>query len=102
MRDEAGELDTLQPAVTRVPEIDAVHTASTSKQVIGGIIRGQLHHRGLIITDDFSMGPIFYGSGGIEQATVNALAAGFDYILISYDKDLYYRAANAAIQTAKL
>ncbi len=40
-----------------------------------------------------------YGSeDGLEKAAVEAVNAGVDLILISYDKDLYYKAMRALLK----
>lgn len=76
----------------RVPALDDTAPASLSRAVVSGLIRGRWHHDGVLITDDFSMGPIAGRAGGVGLAARQALNAGVDLILISYDGELYYEA----------
>jgi beta-N-acetylhexosaminidase len=76
--------------------IDNENPASISQPVIG-LLRRELANDGLLITDDFSMLAIARGPGGLTGATVAALNAGIDLILISYDFDQYYPAMYALL-----
>lgn len=82
-------------------EVDAKHPVSFSKSVVTGIIRKAWNHEGILITDDFSMQPVFGSEDGLKRATVKALNAGVDLILISFDKDLYYTAMSGLLNAAK-
>lgn len=77
--------------------IDSVHPVSTSRLVVDILLRKEWHYDGLLITDDFSMGAITQREGGIGAATIDALNAGVDLILISYDPDQYYPAMYALL-----
>ena len=50
------------------------------------------------MTDDFSMAAAYASRGGLAAASVSALNAGVDLILIAYDPDLYYPAMYALLQ----
>jgi len=76
----------------RLRAIDAHLPASISKAVVTGLIRETWGHDGIIVTDDFTMGPIAGRSGGIRKSSELALNAGVDLILISYDGELYFDA----------
>ncbi|HBB34007.1 MAG TPA: glycosyl hydrolase family 3 [Cyanobacteria bacterium UBA8803] len=82
----------------KLTAIDAHTPVSFSQPVITGIIRQQWQHNGILITDDFSMEAVHGSPDRIEKATVKALNAGVDLILISYDKDLYYPAIAALLK----
>jgi beta-N-acetylhexosaminidase len=69
--------------------IDPGRPASHSKAVIDGIIRGQWHYNGVIITDDLVMGAI-YGHD-VCTAVVEALNAGVDLLLVAFDGTQFYR-----------
>ncbi len=58
--------------------IDPDQPATTSKTVIGDIIRGRIGFDGLLMTDDLSMKAL---SGGFAERARDALAAGCDVIL---------------------
>lgn len=76
----------------RVSALDHDLPASISPAIVRGLVRGAWGHQGVVITDDFTMGPIQGRPGGVGPAAVQALKAGVDLILISYDPDLYYEA----------
>lgn len=60
--------------VTRLP-------ASLSAAVIGGMLRGQLGFRGLVVTDSLSAGAVQSAVGSLPSAAVAALRAGADLLL---------------------
>ncbi|MDP5240543.1 glycoside hydrolase family 3 N-terminal domain-containing protein [Uliginosibacterium sp. 31-16] len=66
-----------------VRDIDPAHPATLSPAVIGGVIRNGWQHRGPLITDDMTMGAVF--NRGLCDSSHRALAAGMDYLLVSYD-----------------
>lgn len=68
----------------RVAALDKDTPASLSKPIINTLIRGSWAYDGLLITDDFSMGAITRGKGGISSAVVATLNAGSDIVLVSY------------------
>ena len=71
-------------------DVDPEHPVSFSDAVVNGILRQKWQHDGILITDDFSMGAVFNSRDGVTKATIKALNAGVDLILISFDGDLYY------------
>ncbi|MEM7016829.1 MAG: glycoside hydrolase family 3 N-terminal domain-containing protein [Pseudomonadota bacterium] len=73
-----------------LPEIDPHYPASYSKPIISGLIRNQWQHDGILISDDFSMAPIYYSEAGIGGVAIKAMNAGLDLILIAYDERQYY------------
>lgn len=68
----------------RVAALDKDTPASLSKPIIDTLIRKSWAYDGLLITDDFSMGAITRGKGGISKAVVSTLNAGSDIVLVSY------------------
>lgn len=78
--------------------IDPMHPVSTSRKVIDDLLRNEWRHEGVLITDDFSMAVITHRQGGIGAATVDALNAGVDLILISFDPEQYYPAMYALLE----
>jgi beta-N-acetylhexosaminidase len=82
----------------RLAAIDRDRPASFSKPVVSGLLRGQWQHDGVLVTDDFSMEAAYGADGGIAGASVAALNAGVDLILVSYDPDQFYPAMYAALQ----
>jgi beta-N-acetylhexosaminidase len=73
----------------RVTALDPDFPASGSSKV-ARLLREQMKLRGPLVTDDFSMAPIFYGPGGIDRAARRSMDAGVDLILISYDAEAVY------------
>ena len=73
-----------------LPALDAGHAASHSAIIIGDLLRRQWGFKGLLITDDLNMGAV-YGQG-IGRITREAIAAGVDLVLISYDPRQVHRA----------
>lgn len=78
-----------------VGEIDPVRPASLSPKVIDGLLRKDWGFDGLIVTDDLNMGAVY--RLGIGKAAVDALVAGADLVLVSYDPDQYFRAMSMAM-----
>lgn len=85
----------------RVPDLDAQRPASFSPKVIGGLLRTQWGFDGVLITDDFSMGAVYYSRHGIAGATLEALNAGVDLVLLSYDTDQYFPIMYRLLQAAR-
>lgn len=68
--------------------VDAKRPASRSAKVIGGIVRERWGHNGVLVTDDLTMGAIV--RQGLCSAGVDAINAGIDLLLVSYDAEQYY------------
>ncbi|HEY7223319.1 MAG TPA: glycoside hydrolase family 3 N-terminal domain-containing protein [Micromonosporaceae bacterium] len=66
-----------------VPGLSDTTPASLSPDVIMGVLRGQLHFDGLVITDSLSATAIQSAGYDVPHATVAALAAGADMILFT-------------------
>ena len=71
---------------------------SFSQPVVAGLIRGTWQHDGILVTDDFCMFAVTKSRDGIGGASVAALNAGVDLILVSYDADQYYPVMHALLQ----
>lgn len=66
--------------------------ASLSPAVVNGLLRGDLGHQGVVITDDLEMGAVTDAGGGSielfdEAVGIRALLAGSDWILICHRKE---------------
>lgn len=81
---------------TIVDAVDDQLPASMSTPVVDGLLRGEWGFDGVLVTDDLSMFPISLGPG-VGEASVQALSAGVDLLLISYDPDLYYEAVDVLL-----
>ncbi|MEW6532981.1 MAG: glycoside hydrolase family 3 N-terminal domain-containing protein [Thermodesulfobacteriota bacterium] len=82
----------------RLTEVDPERPVSASPSVVAGMIRGDWKHDGVLITDNFSMIAVYRSAAGIEKASIDALNAGVDLLLISYDPDQYYRVMYALLK----
>lgn len=79
-----------------VDAVDPERPASHSRKVLDGLIRGQWHYQGVIITDDLVMGAI-YGRD-LCKAVVEALNGGADLLLVAYDGTQFHRVFACARQ----
>jgi beta-N-acetylhexosaminidase len=82
----------------RLTAVDPDRPASFSRAVVGDLIRRQWQHEGVLITDDFCMGAVTDSRAGVGQAAVEALNAGVDLILVSYDPAQYYPVMHALLR----
>lgn len=76
--------------------IDPQRAASHSAAVVDGLLRTEWNYEGVLITDDLNMGAVY--DLGIGRVAAEALAAGVDLILVSYDPRQVYRAIYGAAQ----
>lgn len=82
-----------------LPSLDSVYPVSLSRQVVQGIIRQAWRHDGLLITDDLTMRAAQkHGQCG---ATLAALNAGVDLLLLAYEYDQFYGAMQCAVDALK-
>jgi len=74
--------------------------ASISKFWITEVLRGRIHYKGLVISDDMEMGGILT-QRSIEDAAIEAIAAGTDLLEICKDPALILRAYEALLSEAE-
>lgn len=79
-----NNVDGIMIAHILLPKIDSKYPATLSKAVISDILRGQLGFKGIVITDDMTMGAIAKNYK-IGAAAVSSIKAGSDIILIAHD-----------------
>jgi beta-N-acetylhexosaminidase len=82
-----------------VERVDKEYLASSSKTLVS-LVRKR-GYRGLLVTDDMCMTPVWKTGGGFRQNVVRSLAAGVDLILISADPRQVYPALDALLNAAK-
>ena len=82
----------------KLSSIDADNPASASNLVVSELLRDEWDYDGIIITDDLDMGAINRRAGGIGKASVDALRAGVDIILLTADGDLVYQVLYALLK----
>jgi beta-N-acetylhexosaminidase len=85
----------------RLTAVDAARPVSFSPPVVRGLLRTDWGYDGLLMTDDFSMGAVTYSPEGIGGGSVEALNAGVDLILVSYDPDQFYLVMYALISAVR-
>ena len=76
--------------------VDADNPASLSAKVVQGIVRNSWGHNGVLVTDDMAMAPVV--RHGMCAAGVDAINAGIDLLLVSYDTDQYYTIMHCLMQ----
>ena len=79
--------------------VDPERPASHSPKVIDGIIRRRWGFGGVIVTDDLTMPTVLHH--GFCTAVVEALDAGADLLLLSFDGQQYYRAMDCALDALR-
>lgn len=77
----AQEVATVMTAHVLYPSLDEDRPATLSHQILTGMLRQELGFEGLIISDDMEMAAISDGYS-MEDATVQAVAAGCDMVLL--------------------
>jgi len=82
----------------KLSAIDEDNPASASNLVVAELLRDEWDYDGIIITDDLDMGAINRRAGGISKASVDALRAGVDIILLTADGDLVYQVLYALLK----
>ena len=80
----AADVAMVMTAHVLYPALDEDRPATLSRLIVDDILRRELGHQGLIVTDDLDMGAIT-GSQTVEQAAVRALDAGCDTLLVCGD-----------------
>ena len=87
----------------RLAALDPDRPASHSKKVVNDLLRKQWGFDGLVITDDLAMSAVY--QHGICTAVVDALNAGVDVLLVSFDGQQFYRifaCAEAGLRGGKI
>lgn len=82
----------------RLSAVDRERPVSFSRAVVHDLMRTEWGHGGVLITDDFNMGAVYGSPQGMAGGSIEALNAGVDLILISYDVDQFYGVMHALIQ----
>ncbi len=77
-----------------LPEVDPDHPASFSRTLVQQVIRGDWRFDGVLISDDMTMAAAY--DRGLCDATVGALNAGVDLVLLAFDYEKYYDAIHCA------
>lgn len=99
------EADVVMVAHLLMSKIDPQTPASFSKPVINGLLREQLGFKGVVITDDMTMGAVGTGKIGIGEAAVRSVLAGTNIVLVGHDYDqeeAVVKALNEAVRSKRI
>ncbi|WP_030267898.1 glycoside hydrolase family 3 protein [Streptomyces sp. NRRL B-24484] len=77
----AAGVKSIMTAHILFPAYDADLPATMSREILTGLLRGELGYTGLIVTDGIEMGAIS-GTHGVAAGAVKAVAAGADTICV--------------------
>ena len=84
-----------------IPALDGEHPATLSPRIVDQLLKRELGYDGLVLSDDLEMQAIS-GRYGIPEATVAAVAAGCDAVLMcGADQDVQARAIEAVIRAVE-
>ena len=89
----AADVASIMTAHILIPALDEERPATLSPLIVDGLLKRQLGYQGLVVSDDLEMKAIS-GRYGQSEATVRAIAAGCDAVLMC--------AADPAAQAAAL
>ena len=88
----AAGLPLLMTAHVRYPALDSEHSATLSPAILRTLLRDQLGFRGVVLTDDLTMGAV-RATSSVPEAAIAALRAGADWLLVCHDLDEAHRVA---------
>jgi beta-N-acetylhexosaminidase len=77
------DVATLMTAHVLAPALDERHIATFSRTVITGLLKQTLGFRGVVVSDDLGMKAVS-STTALPQATVEAIAAGCDVVLMCH------------------
>ncbi|HEU5023132.1 MAG TPA: glycoside hydrolase family 3 N-terminal domain-containing protein, partial [Bryobacteraceae bacterium] len=98
----ASGVDAIMSAHIAVPAIDDSGLPSTlSPKLLTGVLRDELGFQGIVVTDALDMGGIVNGFGA-GDASVRALEAGADVLLMPADPKAAIDAVQAAVKSGRL
>ena len=98
----AHQVDSIMTAHLTVPAIEPENIPATvSRRVLSGLLREELGFKGLIVTDAMDMAGLAkqFASG---EASVRAIEAGADVLLMPPDPDAAIRAVMAAVASGRI
>jgi beta-N-acetylhexosaminidase len=98
----ASGVDSIMSAHIAVPALDAPDLPATlSPKILHGILREELGFKGIIVTDALEMGGIAHGFS-VGDASVRALEAGADVLLMPPDPEAAINAVVAAVNSNRI
>ncbi len=98
----ASGVDSIMSAHIAVPALDSPTLPGTlSSKIITGVLRQELGFKGIIVTDALEMGGIAQGFS-VGDASVRALEAGVDVLLMPPDPEAAINAVVAAVNSGRI
>ena len=98
----ASGVDSIMSAHIAVPALDAPGLPATlSPKILTGILREEMAFKGIIVTDALEMGGIAQGFS-VGDASVRALEAGADVLLMPPDPEAAINAVVAAVHSGRI
>ncbi len=97
----AAGVDSIMTAHLQIPSLDPDYPATLSKMTLSGFLRRDLGFEGLIVTDALVMDAIAQQYGAAE-ATVLAVAAGADILLMPADVEGAIAAVCTAVESGRI
>ncbi|MNO71759.1 putative lipoprotein YbbD precursor [compost metagenome] len=94
------QADAVMVAHILYPKLDADRPASLSKVIIGQQLRKQMGFKGVVITDDLTMGAITKNYS-LAAAAVDTVLAGSDILLVAHEYANEQAARNALLAAVK-
>ncbi|MEH7179193.1 beta-N-acetylhexosaminidase [Neobacillus vireti] len=98
------DADMVMAAHILLPKIDQNYPSSLSREVITGLLKEQIKFKGVVITDDLTMGAILKNYE-IGDAAVKAIQAGNDIVLVCHgyeNQEKVLRAVLNAVQNGDI
>lgn len=97
----AAGVDAVMSAHLKIPSLDSVYPATLSPRILTQELRQGLKFEGLIVTDALVMGAIAK-SYGASEASVLAVEAGADILLMPVDPEGTIQAICQAVETGRI
>jgi len=98
----ASGVDSIMSAHIAVPALDDPNLPATlSSKILTGILREEMGFKGIIVTDALEMGGIAQGFS-VGDASVRALEAGADVLLMPPDPEAAINAVVAAVKSGRI
>jgi len=92
----AADVASIMTAHILIPSLDEEHPGTLSPAIVDGLLKQKLGYQGLILSDDLEMKAIS-GRYGHSEATIQAIAAGCDAVLMCAPQPEQQMAALEAI-----
>ncbi|WP_422657121.1 beta-N-acetylhexosaminidase [Paenibacillus sp. EC2-1] len=93
--------DVVMVAHLLMSKIDPKTPASYSKPIITGLLREQLGYKGVVITDDMTMGAVDNGKIELGEIAIRSVLAGSNIVLVGHEYDKEETVVKALLKAVK-